>query len=132
MENNEKNTMTCIICPMGCQLEVTKISEVNGKSEYSVTGNACTRGESYARKELTNPTRTLTCTVAVNGGVRRLVPAKSKTEIPRDMQLECMQVIRRLSVYAPVHEGDILVEDILNTGADIIACDDVEEGNAFS
>lgn len=126
METNEKNTMTCIICPMGCQLEVTKIQGADESASYSVTGNACPRGEQYAKKELTNPTRTLTCTVAVTGGTRRLVAAKSKIEVPRDLQLECMQVIRRLSVKAPVHTGDVLCEDILNTGADIIACDDVE------
>lgn len=115
--------MTCIICPMGCQLEVTKLS--TAAPAYSVTGNACKRGEAYAYKELTNPERTLTCTVQVSGGASRLVPAKSKTEVPRDMQLECMEVIKRLCVPAPVRAGDVLCEDILNTGADIIACDDV-------
>jgi CxxC motif-containing protein len=126
MEINEKKPMTCIICPMGCQLEVTRISVLDESPVYSVTGNACIRGEQYAKKELTNPTRTFTCTVAVTGGIRRLVAAKSKIEVPRDLQLECMQIIRRLSVKAPVHAGDVLCEDILNTGADIIACDDVE------
>lgn len=117
--------MTCIICPMGCQLEVTSIQEAGEPPSYSVTGNSCPRGEQYAQKELTNPTRTLTCTVAVTGGTRRLVAARSKNEVPRDLQLECMQVIRRLSVRAPVKTGDVLCADILSTGADIIACDDV-------
>ncbi|MBQ9494853.1 MAG: DUF1667 domain-containing protein [Treponema sp.] len=125
MEPNEKTTMTCIICPMGCQLEVTKTSGNGETAAYAVAGNACKRGEEYACKELTNPERTLTCTVQVAGGVGPLVPAKSKTEVPRDMQLECMEVIKRLCVNAPVHAGDVLVEDILNTGADIIACDDM-------
>ncbi|MFA6856346.1 MAG: DUF1667 domain-containing protein [Treponema sp.] len=126
MEINERKTMTCIICPMGCQLEVTRIQETGEIPAYSVTGNTCPRGEAYAQKELTNPTRTLTCTVAVRGGIRCLVAAKSKIEVPRDLQLACMQVIRRISVKAPVKTGDVLYEDILNTGADIVACDDVE------
>ena len=125
MEIHEKKTMTCIICPMGCQLEVTKLSGAGEVPSYSVTGNACKRGKAYAYKELTNPERTLTCTVQVSGGASRLVPAKSKTEVPRDMQLECMEVIKRLCVPAPVRAGDVLCEDILNTGADIVACDDV-------
>jgi|SRR5574344_482806 CxxC motif-containing protein len=125
MEQNEKKTMTCIICPMGCQLEVTKVSAAGEPPKYAVTGNSCPRGEKYAQKELTDPTRTLTCTVAVHGGTMRLVPAKSKTEVPRDLQLSCMEVIKRISVKAPVHAGDVLCEDILGTGADIIACTDV-------
>jgi Uncharacterized protein with conserved CXXC pairs len=111
---------------MGCQLEVTAVQNADGNPEFSVTGNACSRGVQYAQKELTDPTRTLTCTVAVTGGTRRLVAAKSRSEVPRDLQIECMQIIRRLSVQAPVHTGDVLCEDILNTGADIIACDDVD------
>lgn len=110
---------------MGCQLEVTKTSGNGEAVAYAVAGNACKRGEEYARKELTNPERTLTCTVQVAGGAGPLVPAKSKSEIPRDMQLECMEVIKRLCVKAPVRAGDVLLEDILNTGADIIACDDI-------
>lgn len=125
MEQNEKKIMTCIVCPMGCQLEVTKLSAQGEPPMFSVTGNACPRGEKYAQKELTNPTRTLTCTVAVKGGKVHLVPAKSSTEVPRDMQLSCMEVIKRLAVQAPVCAGDVLYEDILGTGADIIACIDV-------
>lgn len=125
-EQNEKITMTCIICPMGCTLEVSRPKDSKDAAEMSVSGNACPRGEQYAHKELTNPTRTLTCTVAVNGGNAPLVPAKSIPEIPRDKQLPCMEVVRRISVKAPVHVGDVLCADILNTGANIIACGDVE------
>jgi|WetSurMetagenome_2_1015567.scaffolds.fasta_scaffold545664_1 CxxC motif-containing protein len=125
LKNSEKKILTCIICPMGCQLEVTEETGSGTHSSYSVTGNSCSRGAQYAQKELTNPTRTLTCSVAVRHGVRRLVPAKSVPDVPRDRQLECMEVIRRLSAEAPVHTGDVLCADILNTGADIIACDDI-------
>src|SRR5574344_305557 len=106
MEIHENKTMTCIICPMGCQLDVTRVPAENGKIEFSVTGNTCPRGEKYAQKELTNPTRTLTCTVAVRNGVHRLVSAKTNNEVPRDMQLKCMEVVKRLSVAAPVFAGD--------------------------
>lgn len=125
-EGNEKITMTCIICPMGCTLEVNRPLDSKNAAEMSVSGNVCPRGEQYAHKELTNPTRTLTCTVAVNGGSAVLVPAKSVPDIPRDKQLPCMEVVRRLSVKAPVHVGDVLCFDILNTGANIVACGDVE------
>lgn len=110
---------------MGCALEI-KHTTINGKPTISVAGNICPRGAQYAEKELTNPTRTLTCTVAVVKGKARLVPAKSVPEVPRDKQLSCMEIIKRIKVDAPVHTGDILYRDILRTGANIIACDDVE------
>lgn len=116
--------LTCIICPMGCQLEVS----VSGENEgISVSGNACPRGEAYARKELTAPERTLTCTVAVKGGKSPLVSAKTKGEVPKEQLLSCMEVVRRTVVSAPVKAGDILVRDILRTGIDVIACEDCQK-----
>lgn len=127
--------MTCIVCPMGCSLEVTESTGLANSGDtqnsaivtgrkFSVKGNTCPRGAQYAIKELTNPTRTLTCTVLVDGGAMRLVPAKSNVEIPRDMQKECMEVVRRLKVKGPVKAGDVLCRNILDTGADIVACVD--------
>lgn len=124
--------ITCIICPMGCQLEVTlpegysaESARTTDPSLFTVTGNACPRGDSYARKEFTTPARTLTCTVAVRGGKRPLVSAKTKGDVPKEKLLDCMQLVRRTTAPAPVHEGDILIHDILSTGVDVIACEDV-------
>ena len=49
----ETINLTCIGCPMGCPLTVTM---ENGEVK-DVTGNTCKRGDDYARKEVTNPTR---------------------------------------------------------------------------
>ena len=56
--------LTCIGCPMGCPLIVT----MEAGEVISVTGNTCKRGDVYARKEVTNPTRIVTSTVRVSGG----------------------------------------------------------------
>ena len=124
--------LTCIICPMGCQLEVTLPEGYTAQSArttdpalFAVSGNACPRGDSYARKELTAPERTLTCTVAVSGGSRPLVSAKTDGEVPKEKLLACMQEVRRLTVAAPVHAKDVLISDILHTGVDLIACEDI-------
>ncbi|MDD5866147.1 MAG: DUF1667 domain-containing protein, partial [Lachnospiraceae bacterium] len=62
--SEEKKNLTCICCPMGCQITVTlKDGEVT-----DVTGNTCKRGDIYARKEVTNPTRVVTSSVRVTGG----------------------------------------------------------------
>ena len=53
--------LICIGCPMGCPI-VVKMED--GKV-VSVTGNTCPRGEAYARKEVTDPTRIVTTTVHI-------------------------------------------------------------------
>lgn len=122
--------LTCIICPMGCQLEVelpenykAENARITDPSSFRVTGNACPRGEAYAKKELTNPERTLTCTVAVSGSTRPLVSAKTVGEVPKEKLLDCMQAVRRFTAVAPVNKGDVLIQDLLHTGVDLVACE---------
>lgn len=120
----EKITQTCIICPMGCNMEVTLDREK--VIVENVLDNGCPRGAKYAEKELLNPTRTLTTTIKVLQGNLAVVPVKSKDELPKDKLLQYMEVIRRTSVKAPIKVGDILIKDILGSGIDIVACADVE------
>lgn len=124
----EKIPLTCIICPMGCSMEVEVETTADGqKKVMSVKDNGCKRGEQYASKELQNPTRTLTSTIKVNGGVLPVVPVKTAGEVPKKMLLQCMEVVRRAACRAPVKRGDILLYDILGTGINVIACADVEK-----
>ena len=129
MENTiEKIPLTCIICPMGCSMEVEVETDADGhKKVLSVKDNGCKRGEQYAAKELQNPTRTLTSTIKVNDGVLPVVPVKTAGEVPKNMLLQCMEVVRRASCKAPVKRGDILLYDLLGTGINVIACADVEK-----
>lgn len=112
----EKKEMICIVCPMGCHMEVEK-----NKDEYIVTGNKCPRGKEYAVKESTNPTRVITTTVKVKGGLLNRLPVKTKGDIPKGKIFECMKVIDRIEVQAPISVGDIIVKDVLGTGVDIVA-----------
>lgn len=122
----EKIPLTCIICPMGCSMEVTLESDASGhKKVTAVKDNGCKRGEQYAAKELQNPTRTLTTTIKVEGGVLPVVPVKTAGEVPKASLLQCMEVVRRASCKAPVKRGDILLYDLLGTGINVIACADV-------
>ena len=126
----EKIPLTCIICPMGCSMEVEVEVEAGTdgqKKVLSVKDNGCKRGEQYANKELQNPTRTLTTTIKVEGGELPVVPVKTAGEVPKKMLLQCMEVVRRASCRAPVKRGDILLYDILGTGINVIACADVEK-----
>ena len=113
-----KKDMICIACPRGCYMTV----EVGDSGEFvSVTGNTCKRGETYAKTEVTNPTRSLTSTVKVIGGAHPVVPVKSASPVPKGLLFECMKEINKAEIKAPVKIGDTVIENILGTGVDIIA-----------
>lgn len=123
----EKIPLTCIICPMGCSMEVEVETNTSGqKKVLSVKDNGCKRGVQYAAKELQNPTRTLTTTIKVEGGELPLVPVKTAGEVPKASLLQCMEVVRRASCKAPVKRGDVLIYDLLGTGVNVVACADIK------
>ena len=113
--------LICIVCPRGCRLSV---DEKNG---FRVTGNHCPRGEAYGKAELQNPVRTLTSTVRITGAAYPRLPVKTDRPIPKHLVAEAMTVVNRLSVSAPVRTGDVLVPDLLGTGANLVATRDLEE-----
>lgn len=117
----ETRELTCIGCPMGCPLTV----EMNQGKVISVTGNTCKRGEVYARKEVTNPTRIVTSTVLVEGGNLAVVSVKTKEDIPKGKIFDCMKALKGVKVQAPVQIGDVIVKNVADTGVDIVATKNV-------
>jgi Uncharacterized protein with conserved CXXC pairs len=113
--------LTCINCPMGCLVTVT----LDGDTIISVTGHTCPRGDTYARKEVTSPTRIVTSTVRVEGGSRDRVSCKTASDIPKDKIFDVMKAIDAASVKAPVKIGDVLIKDAASAGADVIATSNV-------
>ena len=104
--------LTCIVCPLGCELVVT---EKNGV--VSVGGNTCPKGEAYAKNELTNPMRTVTSTVLCEDG--GLVSVKTDNTIPKEKMQECMQIINSITAKLPISVGDIIIKDVF--GSNIVA-----------
>lgn len=109
--------LTCICCPIGCGLRAT----LEAGQVVRVTGNTCPRGEAYARREAVSPMRTVTSSVAVEGGVRPVVSVKTVPDVPKDRIFPVMDAIRDLTVPAPVRAGDVLLRDVAGTGADVVA-----------
>ncbi len=114
----EQRQLTCIGCPMGCQLTVTLGDGV----VTAVTGNTCKRGEIYARKEVTHPTRIVTSTVRVIGGRSPMVPVKTAQDIPKERIFDVMKALATLQCQAPIQLGDVLVENVAGTGVSVVAC----------
>ena len=119
----EIRNLTCISCPMGCPITV----EMEGEEIISVTGNTCKRGEVYARKEVTNPTRIVTSTVKVRGGAADMVSVKTKEDIPKGKIFECARALKGVEIEAPVHIGDVVVQNAAGTGVDIVATKNVQK-----
>lgn len=117
-----KTNITCISCPVGCELTV----EGDGENIVSIEGAACKRGEQYAKAEYTHPERILTSLVRVTGADVPLAPIRSNKPVPKNMLFQCMDVIRGVSLPKPVHAGDVVVADICGTGADMVATGSVE------
>lgn len=110
--------MICIVCPMGCHLKIDI-------KTLKVTGNTCPRGAIYAKEELSAPKRVVTSTVKIVGGLHNRLPVKTDVAIPKELNFDCMKLLNNIEVKAPIKRGDIIIENILGIGANIIACRDM-------
>jgi CxxC motif-containing protein len=123
MENG-MTEMICITCPMGCHLQIEKLSE----TDISVTGNRCARGEKYAREELLSPKRVVTATCrarppagpAVGAYRPRRIPVRTKGAFPKERIPELLKAIYELELELPVERGQVCMADALGTGVDLI------------
>lgn len=108
---------TCIVCPLSCQITLS----IDNDEIIQVTGNTCRRGEEFARNEYKNPVRTLTTVVGLENSEYHCLPVISDGSISKDKLMECLEFLKNIKVSAPVSGGDVIVEDILSTGVNIIA-----------
>lgn len=111
-------TLTCIVCPKGCHLAV------DVENSYAVTGNACPRGAEYGKMELLNPTRTVCSTVQVTGGPYPRCPVKTDRPIPKCMMVGAMAALDGVALAAPVHLGQVVVENVCGTGVNFVSTRD--------
>lgn len=117
----EIRELICIGCPMGCALKV----ETERGEALSVAGNICKRGDAYARKEVTHPTRIVTSSVYVEGGEIPMVSVKTRKDIPKEKMMDIMKCLENIKVQAPVKIGDVVLADAAGTGVDVIATKEI-------
>lgn len=113
----EIRELTCIGCPLGCNVTVT-LSE---GAVTDISGNTCPKGDAYARKEVTHPTRIVTSTVRVLNGTSPMVSVKTASDIPKDKIFDCIRAIRTATAPAPVKIGDVILKDAAGTGVPVVA-----------
>lgn len=113
-----KRELICIVCPRGCTATVE--GEIGA---LTVSGCTCAKGEKYAIEECTHPVRTVTSIVRVSNRPDTMVSVKTTAPVPKESIFSAMQAIRKLSVEAPVHVGDVICTDVY--GAEIIVTKDI-------
>lgn len=111
-----KRKLTCISCPLGCQLTV----EFENGEISNITGFTCPRGKEYAENECTNPVRTVTSTVKTSDGA--LIPVKTDRAVPKSKIFECMKIINSAKISTPVSIGDVVIPDVF--GSNVVATAD--------
>ena len=110
--------LTCVECPMGCDITVT----VDNGVVVSVEGNTCKRGKLYAENEVVCPKRVLTTTVKSHSG--KMVPVKTDKPVEKAKTLEYMKESAKIVVDLPIKIGDVVKENFVE-GVNLIATDNI-------
>lgn len=122
---NKKN-YTCIVCPQSCNIEL-----IDDNGEFNVSGNNCKRGKKYVIDEYTCPKRMITTTIKIQNAQVNLLPVISSDFIPKELLKKCLDILYSHKVEAPINMGDIIVENILDTGVDIVAARTLKENKGM-
>ena len=115
-------TLTCILCPNGCEIT----AQLEGEKIQILGGNCCPKGGNYVIQELTAPVRNIASSVLVTGGEYPLCSVRLSSPIPKDQIPRVMAAIGGIVLTAPVHIGQVVLPNILGLGCDVIATRNVE------
>ena len=113
----EKKHFVCVVCPIGCEIDVVH----EGSSIISMEGNKCEKSVEFVSQELIEPMRILTTTVRIRGSRWTVVPVRTDRAVPRRLFPRIMKRLRLVELQAPVNMLDVVLRDILHTGANIVA-----------
>jgi len=111
--------LVCICCPKGCRLSVDE------DNAFAVTGNDCPRGAEYGKNEISDPRCVITSTVRISGAAYRRCPVRTSTAIPKPLMFDVMRELEKVELSSGVKRGDVVIADILGTGADVIVTKDM-------
>lgn len=116
----KKKTLTCIVCPKGCQIKAT-VEEHPFIKVIDIKGNLCQKGKEWASQELIKPMRTITTSILIEGGDCHLVSIKTSSAVPLNNVFEVMKAIKSIKIKAPITIGDVIIKKPARTRCNIIA-----------
>lgn len=112
----------CIQCPVACRIALL-MSDSGGIEK--ITGFQCKEGKEYAPQECQSPRRVLTTTIKTESSSRPVLPVRSKGTVPKGTLRDGIQFLASMKVKPPLKMGDVIISNIMGTGADIICTDDL-------
>jgi CxxC motif-containing protein len=115
--NVEKKHFTCVICPLGCEIDV----ELQGGNVVSMEGNKCQKGKEFVLQEVEEPMRILTTTVPIKGAKWAMLPVRTDKAIPKRLLFKVIEQLADIELQAPVKMYDVIVKDVAGTDANIVA-----------
>ena len=118
----KEEQIICIRCPLACLVTVTV---GDGGNVLGVANNLCKEGKKYAADECEFPGRILTTTVLTEGSLHKLLPARTSQPIPKERLMEAMRSLSEIKVKPPIRTGQIIVPNIIGTGADLVSTDEL-------
>lgn len=126
MEKSKMNeeTIICLVCPLACHIKLIFDEKGNVKK---IVGARCSKGKEYALKEHRSPERVLTATVRTSKTSHPLLSVRTNRPIPKKLLRQCMSLLAEVKVDGPVKMGEVILHNILNTGADVIATQEIKE-----
>ena len=113
----EKKHFVCVVCPIGCEIDVVH----EGSKIISMEGNKCEKSAEFVTQELIEPMRILTTTVRIQGSRWPVVPVRTDRAVPKQLFPRIMKRLRVIELQAPVNISDVVANDILHTGANVVA-----------
>ncbi len=108
--------LTCILCPVGCEIEAARTER-----GLDVRGHMREKGVEFATEEILHPKRNLATSVPAEGRPTVMISVRLSAAVPRDMIFPILAEIARLRPALPVARGQVLIGNVLGTGADVIA-----------
>lgn len=118
-----KKDIICIVCPKGCNVTV----EYDENGIITMEGYGCNRGIDYVKAEVLHPVRMITSSVKIEGAKYALCPVKTSKPVAKNKMKDIVKEISSVIIKAPVQMGDIIIENVCESGADIIATQTLEK-----
>ena len=112
----------CVGCPLGCR---TTLRIDDHGDLVKITGYKCKEGRQYVVEEYRSPVRIFTATILTEKSAKPLLPVRTDRPILKSKLKEAALTLVRLRARPPIQAGQILLPNLLNTGADVIATDDL-------
>ncbi len=117
---------TCIMCPIGCDIEALIDDRDIIPEIISMDGARCEKGEEFVKQELINPMRNIASSVIVSNGDLPLVSVRLSELIPRHQIFDVMKEIKKIELNAPVEIGQVVIKNILGLNSDVIATKNIK------